>query len=311
MKGIALATLAFAATTTPVLAAEHTLNACRHADGTPAPITGWQPVVNDTAQGNQAQDSCGQGGHIDLALGAGSHSPQASVLLTNTLPPGTTWTKLQAWVAYRSNPMTAQDDHGSMVAMTVAGMSPCGWGKGPGCSRFGVFEAAPLAEVNKVTVTNTGQQPLQVGVVCDSTPNPCPATSGDPYAIMRVWRLAVTVNEPDPPTIPATHDTGQPAPGVVRVHNGSGRASYGYLTARLRRDRKGRLHLSGRLVDMRRRPITNALLVVKRSPGKATKAMTGKTGRYHRVLGLGRRVVVRWYPWNDSTKHISTKGKTR
>jgi hypothetical protein len=207
--------------------------------------------------------------------------------------------------------VTAAEDPGNSVSGTIAGTPLCQWGHGTGCSQFGVMGAAPLSPVNTITVTPSSLgQPLQLGVLCDSAPNPCPATAGDPYAMMRVWRIAVTVNEPDAPapTTPATHDPGQPAP---RIHNGSGTASYGYLTARVKRDRNGRVHVSGRLTDLKHHAISNAQLVVKRTPGQAVRVTTGRSGRYHRVLSFGRRVVVGWYPWTDSSKHLQAKGKTR
>ncbi len=294
------------------------MDVCRHADGTPASTDGWTPVVSDdNPASNIVANSCAQGGHIDLALGAGSHGKAggpASVLLTG--PPGIQWTKLQAWLAYTSSPTTAAQDPAHKVTATVAGSPLCSWGTGgAGCSTFGSFNAAPLADVNRVTVTASAPgQPLAMGVMCDSSPGQCPATGNEPYAHMRVWRIAVTVLNSEPPTVPADHDTGQPAPGVAvpgHVHNGSGKASKGRLTARLRRDRKGRLHLSGRLVDWKRRPISNASLVVKRTPGMAVRVLTGRDGRYHRVLGQGQRVVVRWYPWADSQAHLTAKGKKR
>jgi hypothetical protein len=306
-----LAVAAYAATPNVASAADYTVDVCRHTDGTPAPAYGWEPsITDDTPAGNIAQNSCAQGGHIDLALGAGAHSTQASALLVGTLGPGTTWTRVQAWMAYRSSPTTPAEDPAHKVALTIAGEQPCAWGMGAGCSLFGSWGAAPLSDVNRYTVTaKSPDQPLTLGVVCDGG---CPATSGDPAAQVRVWRIAVDVNVPAP-TEPATHDTGQPAPtgSPGRVHNGSGKASRGRLTARLRRDRKGRLHLTGRLTDLKHRPIRNAQLVVKRSPGKAVRVTTGRDGRYHRVLGTGQRVVVRWYPWSDSTQHLSAKGKTR
>ncbi len=278
----------------PAFAAESTVDICRHADGTPAATDGWQPAVTDDSPGNIVANSCAQGGHIDLALGAGTHGKaggSASVLLAGTLPPGATWTRLQAWLAYTSSPVTAAEDPAHSVGLMVAGTSPCSWGRGgAGCSLFGSFSAAPLADVNRLTVTPTAPgQLLAIGVVCDSSPAMCPATSGEPYAKVRIWRIAVTMQTPDPPTMPATHDPGAPAlaPG--------GAAAVGKLTVRLHRHGSRRVRLSGRLVGADGKPVARARLVLRRQ-AKGRKAMfsrvvTRRDGSFSRVLARGLRTV--------------------
>lgn len=293
----------------PAHAATYTTDVCRHADGAPASTDGWQATIaDDQPTGDVATNSCAQGGQIDLALGAGVHGKAggpAAVLFTGTLPPGHTWTRLQAWLAFRSTPVAPADDPTHLVAATVAGSPLCSWGRASGgCSQFGSFAAAPLADVNRYTVTPTAPgQPLSLGVICDSTPNPCPATSGDPTAQMRVWRIAVTATYTDPPPVtPGNPST--PPPGTQ-----PGAVSTARLTIRLRSRGTRRVRLTGRLLRADGKPASYARLVLRRqTPGRPatfTRITTRRDGTFARMLTRGRRtarVSVRWPTQNVTSR---------
>jgi hypothetical protein len=291
LRVVLLGVLLALAVAPAALAAESTIDICRHADGTPASTEGWQHVVTDDGSGNLVANSCAQGGHIDAGLGAGTHGKAggaASVMFTGSLPPGTTWTQLTAWMAYEATPLTPAQDPAHKIAMMAAGTMPCSWGTGGGgCSQFGSFDAAPLAPVNRITVTRTTpDQPLSVGVMCDSSPGQCPATSGNPYARVRLFRLAVTVQSPEPIVPPVA-----PPPGSGPLPPG---AQPGKLTLRLRRH-GARVRLSGRLVDGAGRPVGHARLVLRRQ-FKGRKAMfsrirTRADGSFRRVLRRGSRTA--------------------
>jgi hypothetical protein len=290
-------------------AAEYTASVCRNADGTPAPTDGWAHVVTDDATGNIAGNSCAAGGHIDLALGAGMHGKaggSASVMFAGSLPPGHSWSRMQVWAAFRSTPVGSAEDSAHLVAGTVAGVPLCSWGKGTGCSMFGSFSAAPLADVNRYTVTPSSPgQPLSVGVMCDSSPNPCPATSGDPYAQMRVWRIEVKASYPDPPPI-TPGDPSVPPPGAQPGTIGQAR-----LTIRLRSRGTRRVRLTGRLANANGKPVMGARLVLRRQT-VGDRAMfyrltTRRDGTFARVLRRGRktaRVSVRWPTRNVTSRTV-------
>jgi len=116
-----------------------------------------------------------------------------------------------------------------------------------------------------------------------------------------------------------------PLRGRGHVHNGSGSASTGKLTAGLRRRAGqrlrakarvlpgGRIRVSGRLVGADRRPVGRAILVLRRkAPRRAARYLTFRTrsnGTFDRTLRWGRskRLTVHWYPWGDSTTPVSSR----
>lgn len=116
-----------------------------------------------------------------------------------------------------------------------------------------------------------------------------------------------------------------PLRGKGHVHNGSGSAQSGKLSAGLRRGRSGRLsktkrvapgkrmRLAGRLVGADGKPIAGALLSVRSTrPGAAARQFTIRTrasGKYSRSLNWGpsRKLVVRWYPWGDSVQPAAAR----
>lgn len=116
-----------------------------------------------------------------------------------------------------------------------------------------------------------------------------------------------------------------PLRGQGHVHNGSGSAVAGKLTGGLRHGSKGKLstsmrvrrggrvRLAGRLLDAGGKPIAGALLSVTTSPkgakAKRFRVRTRQNGTYARTLHWGRssRIVVRWYPWADSTTAVHSR----
>lgn len=116
-----------------------------------------------------------------------------------------------------------------------------------------------------------------------------------------------------------------PLRGKGHVHNGSGSAARGTLTAGLRRGSKGRLHtsmrvrpgrrirLAGRLVGPDGKPIVGALLSVSTTRAGAAPGRflvrTRTDGAYSRNVrwGPSRRVIVKWYPFGDSTQPVSSR----
>jgi hypothetical protein len=116
-----------------------------------------------------------------------------------------------------------------------------------------------------------------------------------------------------------------PLRGRGHVHNGSGSASTGKLTAGLR-TRAGRrlrtklrvlpgrrVRVSGRLVGSDRKPVGGAVLVLRsKAPKHAARYRTFRTranGTFSRTLrwGKSKRLTVQWYPWGDSTTPVSSR----
>ena len=134
--------------------------------------------------------------------------------------------------------------------------------------------------------------------------------------------VAVTV---DNPVALAAIPLPNPLRGSGHVHNGSGSASTGKLRAglRTRKGRRlrakarvlpgGRLLVSGRLVGADRKPVGNAILVLRRQwPRRAPRYRTFRTranGTFDHVLrwGKSKRLTVQWYPWGDSTTPVSSR----
>jgi hypothetical protein len=134
----------------------------------------------------------------------------------------------------------------------------------------------------------------------------------------------VIVAEPPPPVPLSAIPSDNPLRGQGRVHNGSGGADGGTLTAGLRPlrgqsavgrpvarryVRSGhRVELGGRLVGSDGKPVAGALLAVTTTPQddapRSSTLRTGSDGRYARTLSWGRSrsIVVTWYPWGDSTR---------
>ena len=133
----------------------------------------------------------------------------------------------------------------------------------------------------------------------------------------------VKVDNPPPPVPLAAIPLDNPLRGQGRVHNGSGSASAGTLTAGLRVLRKPargsyrptaslrygtRAQLAGRLVGSDGRPVGGAILTVTSTArGGGQQRYTVRTaadGRYVRVMHWGRvrSIVVGWYPFGDSTR---------
>ncbi len=211
---LALTVLIGACLAPPAGAGEYDVNVCRHADGTPAPTDGWQLIVEDDFNANDtAQNSCPIGGQVDLALGAGTAHGRFAVVYSGARvafvaspPAGAAWSRVQAWWAFRSNPVTSADGS-DLIAGSVGSQSLCSWGRSSGgCSARGTFAGGPTSAAN-VTAASVppaeANQPLAVSAVCDSSPLACPSASGDPYAELRAWRLAVTLSDPSAPTFAA------------------------------------------------------------------------------------------------------------
>ena len=134
---------------------------------------------------------------------------------------------------------------------------------------------------------------------------------------------AVTIDNPPPPVPLSAIPLDNPLRGRGRVHNGSGSATSGSLSAGLRvlrspargsyrptvRLRYGtRAQLAGRLVGSDGRPVAGAILTVTstlRGGARQTFSVrTAANGRYLRVMhwGRSRGLVVTWYPFGDSTR---------
>ncbi len=200
----------------PAIAGEYSVNSCRHADGSPAPTDGWQLSVDDDYAANDtAANSCALGGQIDLALGAGTAHGRfngltfagASVAFAASPPAGATWSRLQAWWAYRANPVSPASGVNVIAGSAGGPLTRCSWGRDTGsCSGRGVFAAAPLADANMTSTPiapEASSQPLALSVACDSAPLACPAAAGDPYAQLRAWRLLVTLADGTAPVFGA------------------------------------------------------------------------------------------------------------
>jgi hypothetical protein len=104
---------------------------------------------------------------------------------------------------------------------------------------------------------------------------------------VRLFRLAVTVQSPEPIAPPVA-----PPPGSGPLPPG---AQPGKLTLRLRRHGSLRVRLSGRLVGPDGRPVGHARLVLRRQ-FKGRKAMfsrlrTRRDGSFSRVLRRGSRTA--------------------
>jgi hypothetical protein len=133
----------------------------------------------------------------------------------------------------------------------------------------------------------------------------------------------VSIDNPPPPVPLAAIPLDNPLRGQGRVHNGTGSASSGTLTAGPRvihtpvrgsyrptaRLAYGhRAQLAGKLVGADGRPVAGAILTVtSTAPGSGSRSFTVRTaadGRYLRVMqwGRSRGIVVTWYPWGDSTQ---------
>ncbi len=197
----------------PAGAGEYAVNVCRHADGSPAPTDGWQlAIADDYAANDTAANSCSIGGQIDLALGAGTpHGRAAGATFAGAAasfaaapPPNTAWSRVQAWWAYRSSPVTAADA-ADLISGTVGNTAAatCSWGRSTGaCSGRGVLAGPPLSDANLTTAAvapEAATQPLALRIACDSSPLACPAAPADPYAQLRAWRLLVTLADPSAP----------------------------------------------------------------------------------------------------------------
>lgn len=137
----------------------------------------------------------------------------------------------------------------------------------------------------------------------------------------------VKVDNPPPPVPLAAIPLDNPLRGQGRVHNGSGSASSGTLTAGLRLLRtpaRGSYHstlrlgygrraqLAGMLVGSDGRPIAGAILSLTSTPagGEPTRftVRTARDGRYLRVMhwGRSRSIAVTWYPMGDSTLPVGS-----
>ena len=137
----------------------------------------------------------------------------------------------------------------------------------------------------------------------------------------------VTVDNPPPPVPLSAIPLDNPLRGQGRIHNGSGSASTGTLTAGLRLLRapaRGsyrptarvgygkRAQLAGRLVGSDGRPVARAVLSVTSTPvGGSPQRFTVRTaadGSYLRVMhwGRSRSIAVVWYPFGDSTQPVGS-----
>jgi hypothetical protein len=245
LLALALAVCATAAYAPAARAGEYSVNACRHADGSAAPTDGWQvSVVDDYAANDVATNSCAQGGQVDLAFGAGTPHGRASnpatasatVTFAATPPPGTSWSRVDVWWAYRAYPVTAAHDPAHLVAGVIAGSAlGCSWGRGTGaCAGRGLFAGPPLSDANLTTVSATAAgQPAAVGVVCDSSPALCPAASGEPYAQLRAWRMLLTLVDATAPVLAEQPALPPSVGGSVAVPISAADTGSGVHTARL------------------------------------------------------------------------------
>jgi hypothetical protein len=134
--------------------------------------------------------------------------------------------------------------------------------------------------------------------------------------------VVVTV---DNPVVLSSIPVQNPLRSRGHVHNGSGSASTGKVRAglRTRKGRRlrakarvlpgGRLLVSGRLVGSDRKPVGDAILVLRRrTPGHAPRYLTFRTranGTFDRVVrwGKSKRLTVQWYPWGDSTTPVASR----
>jgi hypothetical protein len=134
--------------------------------------------------------------------------------------------------------------------------------------------------------------------------------------------VVVTVDRPvDLSSVPLQN----PLRGRGHIHNGSGSASTGRLTAglRTRAGRKlrsklrvlpgGRIRVSGRLVGSDRKPVGRAVLILgSKAPKHAPRYLmfhTRANGTFDRTVrwGKSKRLTVQWYPWGDSTTPVSSR----
>jgi hypothetical protein len=137
----------------------------------------------------------------------------------------------------------------------------------------------------------------------------------------------VKVDNPPPPVPLTAIPPDNPLRGQGRVHNGSGGATSGTLTAGLRvlrtpargsflpTARLGyghRAQLSGKLRGSDGRPVGGATLTVtSTAPGAGRRSFSVRTaadGSYVRVMhwGRSRGIVVTWYPYGDSTLPVGS-----
>jgi hypothetical protein len=145
----------------------------------------------------------------------GSAFTGAQITFSAVPPAGTAWSQADVWWAYRSHPGGPAGGP-DQIAGSIAGAPSATCARGSAaavpCSSRGDFSASPLSAINQTTLPLGGwTAPLSLSVSCDSAPAACPSVAGDSYALLRTWRLRVSLADGSAPAfttqpaLPASH----------------------------------------------------------------------------------------------------------